>query len=241
MNYSTKAMGGTMFQLGRGACGNFERAIEREWLVTNGMGGYASGTVGDLNTRRYHGLLMAALSPPAGRTLLVAKIDAMVRYGGKTYHLSCNEFVDGTVTPHGYLHLESFFLDGIVPVWHYALADALIEKRVLMAPRQNTTYLHFRVLRASDTLEFELMPLCTHRNYHSHSHGGWDLNIREITNGFEVHAFQGARPYRVICDGARFIADSAWHWNFKHRLETVRGLDDSEDLFCPGRFTLALD
>lgn len=241
MNYSTKAMGERMFQLGRGVCGNFERAIEREWLVTNGMGGYASGTVGDLNTRRYHGLLMAALSPPAGRTLLVAKIDAMVRYGGKIYHLFCNEFVDGTVTPHGYFHLESFFLDGTVPVWHYALADALIEKRVLMMPRQNTTYLHFRVLRASGTLEFELMPLCTHRNYHSHSHSGWDLNIREITNGFEVHAFQGARPYRVICDGARFVADPVWHWNFKHRLETARGLDDSEDLFCPGRFTLALN
>ncbi|MGB4924141.1 MAG: amylo-alpha-1,6-glucosidase [Candidatus Nitrotoga sp.] len=241
MNYSTKAMGGTMFQLGRGACGNFERAIEREWLVTNGMGGYASGTVGDLNTRRYHGLLMAALSPPAGRTLLVAKVDAMVRYGGKIYHLSCNEFVDGTVTPHGYLHLESFFLDGTVPVWHYALADALIEKRVLMAPGQNTTYLYFRVLRASDTLEFELTPLCTHRDYHSHSHGAWDMHLRELTNGFEVHAFQGARPYRVICDGAKFVADPAWYWNFKHRMETARGLDDSEDLFCPGHFILALD
>ena len=238
---SITAMDETIFQLGRGVCGNFERAVEREWLVTNGMGGYASGTVGDLNTRRYHGLLMAALSPPAGRTLLVAKVNATVRYGGKIYHLSCNEFVDGTVTPHGYLHLESFFLDGTVPVWHYALADALIEKRVLMAPGQNTTYLHFRVLRASDTLELELTPLCTYRNYHSHSHGGWDLNIREITNGIEVHAFQGARPYRVICDGARFIADPAWHWNFKHRMETARGLDDSEDLFCPGRITLVLD
>ncbi|RFC35451.1 MAG: putative glycogen debranching enzyme [Candidatus Nitrotoga sp. LAW] len=231
-----------MFQLGRGVCGNFERAIECEWLVTNGMGGYASGTVGDLNTRRYHGLLMAALSPPVvGRTLLVAKMGVTVRYGGETYHLSCNEFVDGTVTPHGYLHLESFFLDGAVPVWRYALADALIEKRVLMAPRQNTTYLHFRVLRASDTLEFELMPLCTYRDYHSHSHGAWDMHLRGLTNGFEVHAFQGACTYRVICDGARFVADSVWHWNFKHRLETARGLDDSEDLFCPGRFTLALD
>ena len=230
-----------MFQLGRGACGNFERAIEREWLVTNGMGGYASGTVGDLNTRRYHGLLMAALSPPAGRTLLVAKVDAMVRYGGKIYHLSCNEFVDGTVTPHGYLHLESFFLDGTVPVWHYALADALIEKRVLMASGQNTTYLYFRVLRASDTLEFELTPLCTYRDYHSHSHGAWDMHFRELTNGFEVHALQGARPYRVICDGAKFVADPAWYWNFKHRMETARGLDDSEDLFCPGHFILALD
>lgn len=234
-------MNETHLQLGRGVCGNFERAVESEWLVTNGMGGYASGTVGDMNTRRYHGLLMAALSPPVGRTLLVAKIDATVRYGGKTYHLSCNEFVDGTVTPHGYLHLESFFLDGTAPVWHYALADALIEKRVLMAPGQNTTYLHFRVLRASDTLELELTPLCTYRDYHSHSHGGWDMHISEIRNGFKVHALQDARPYRVICNGAKFIADPAWYWNFKHRMEAVRGMDDSEDLFCPGRFTLTLD
>lgn len=231
----------SIFQLGRGVCGNFERAVELEWLVTNGMGGYASGTVGDLNTRRYHGLLMAALSPPVERTLLVAKVDATVRYKEKTYHFSCNEFIDGTVSPHGYLHLESFFLDGTVPVWHYALADALIEKRVLMTPGQNTTYLHFRVLRASDTLELELMPLCTYRDYHRHSHGGWDMDIREITNGFEVHAFQGAHPYRVICDGARFIADPAWYWNFKHRIETARGLDDSEDLFCPGHFILNLE
>ncbi|WP_239249708.1 amylo-alpha-1,6-glucosidase [Candidatus Nitrotoga sp. M5] len=238
---SLNVMNETHLHLGRGVCGNFEQAVEREWLVTNGMGGYASGTVGDLNTRRYHGLLMAALTPPAGRTLLVAKMDVTVRYGGKTYPLFCNEFVDGTVTPHGYLHLETFFMDGTVPVWHYALADALIEKRVLMAPGQNTTYLHFRILRASDTLELELKPLCTYRDYHSHSHGDWDMHISEIRNGFKAHASQSARSYRIICNGAKFIADPAWYWNFKHRVETVRGMDDSEDLFCPGRFTLTLD
>ncbi len=228
-------------QLGRGDCGEFNRIIEREWLVTNGMGGFASGTVGDMNTRRYHGLLMAALTPPVGRTLLVAKVDATVRYGGKTYQLFSNEFVDGTVVPHGHLHLETFFLDGSIPVWRYALADALIEKRVLMEPGQNTTHLHFRVLRASAMLELELTPLCTYRDYHSHSHGGWDMNIRQISNGFEVQAFHGARPYRVICDGAKFVSDPAWYWNFKHRMEAARGLDDSEDLFCPGRFALTLD
>jgi len=238
-----------LIELGRGDCGNLERAAGREWLVTNGIGGYASGTVSDMNTRRYHGLLMAAMSPPLGRTLLVAKADATVRYAGDTYRLSCNEFADGTtdgtangtIDPHGYLHLESFFLDGAVPVWRYALADALLEKRVLMAPGLNTTYLHFRVLRASDTLELELKPLCTYRDYHGHSHGAWDMAIREISNGFEVQAFQGARPYRVRCDGATFTPDSVWHWNFKHRMEAARGLDDSEDLFSPGRFTLALN
>lgn len=194
-----------------------------------------------MNTRRYHGLLMAALSPPLGRTLLVAKVDVTVRYGGATYQLSCNEFSDGTITSHGYLHLESFFLDGAVPVWHYALADALIEKRVLMEPGQNTTHLHFRVLRASAMLELELTPLCTYRDYHSHSHGGWNMDISQISNGFEVQAFHGARPYRVICDCAAFTSDPAWHWNFKHRMEAARGLDDNEDLFRPGRFTLTLD
>lgn len=238
---STEEIDKTAIQLGRGDCGNFGSTVEREWLVTNGMGGFASGTVGDMNTRRYHGLLMAAFAPPVGRTLLVAKMEASVRYAGESYQLFSNEFVDGTVTPHGHLHLESFFLDGTVPVWHYALADALIEKRVLMEPGQNTTHLHFRVLRASDTLELDLTPLCTYRDYHSHSHGGWDMNIREITNGFEVQAFHGARLYRVICDGAMFASAPAWHWNFKHRMETARGLDDSEDLFRPGRFILTLN
>jgi len=236
-----KEIGETVIESGRGDCGSLERAVEREWLVTNGIGGFASGTISDMNTRRYHGLLMAALSPPVGRTLLVAKVDATVRYGGATYQLSCNEFSDGTITAHGYLHLESFFLDGAVPVWHYALADALIEKRVLMEPGQNTTHLHFRVLRASATLELELTPLCTYRDYHSHTHGGWDMNISQISNGFEVQAFHGARPYRVICDRAAFTSDPAWYWNFKHRMEAARGLDDNEDLFRPGRFTLTLD
>lgn len=238
---SIDATDGTVIGLGRGDCGSLERAVEREWLVTNGMGGFASGTLGDVNTRRYHGLLMAAFSPPVGRTLLVAKADAAVRYAGNTYQLSCNEFADGTIAPHGYLHLESFFLDGAAPVWRYVLADALIEKRVLMAPGQNTTYLHFSVLRASATLELELKPLCTYRDYHSHSHGGWDMAIGRISDGFEVLAFPGAHPCRVICDGAAFTSDPAWHWNFKHRKEASRGLDDSEDLFCPGRFTLALN
>jgi predicted glycogen debranching enzyme len=235
-----KAIDETVIVLGRGDCGSLERTVQREWLVTNGMGGFASGTICDMNTRRYHGLLMAAFSPPVGRTLLVAKTDVIVRYAGKTYQLFSNEFTDGTITAHGYLHLESFFLDGTVPVWRYALADALIEKRVLMEPGRNTTHLHFRVIRASDTLDLELIPLCAYRDYHSHTHGGWDMGVRQINGGFEVQAYPGARSYRVLCDGAAFASDPAWYWNFKHRMEAERGLDASEDLFCPGRFTQTL-
>lgn len=226
--------------LGRDSWGTFELAIRREWLVTNGIGGFACGTVGEVNTRRYHGLLMAALTPPLERTLLVAALDVVVHYGAEQHRLFTHEFTDGTVDSHGYLQIESFHLDRGVPVWRYAIADALLEKRVSMVPGENTTCVSFRMLRAGTALELELMPLCSYRDYHSHGHGGWDMNVRDIKDGFEIAAFSGARSYRVICAGASFKHDEAWHWNFRHRAESARGLDDSEDLYRPGRFTLRL-
>lgn len=227
--------------LGRDICGEFELAAEREWLVTNGLGGFASGTVGEVNTRRYHGLLMAALAPPAERTLLVAKVDVRLHYGGRTYALFTNEFADGTIDPHGYRWLESFRLAHGLPVWRYSVADTLIEKRVLMQPGRNATHLNLSILRAGDSLQLELIPLCTYRDYHSHGHGGWNIDVAEIPDGFEVNAFAGAHSYRVTCKGAEFHRDPAWYWNFRHCAESARGLDDTEDLFCPGRFVLRLE
>ncbi|MDO9168184.1 MAG: amylo-alpha-1,6-glucosidase [Methylobacter sp.] len=231
----------TQIKLEAGDCKTFEQAVEHEWLISNGIGGFASGTVCEANTRRYHGLLVAALEPPTGRVLLVAKLDMSVRYRGQDYLLFSNEFADGTIAPQGYVHLESFQLDNGLPVWRYAIADALIEKRIVMKPGQNTTYVHIQVLRASDELAVELMPLCTYRDYHSHSHGGWDLGVRELAQGVEINAFAGAHAYRLSCEQAAFTVEPDWYWNFKHRAETVRGLDDSEDLFRPGRFTLTLN
>ena len=92
--------------------------------MTNGLGGYACGTVALANTRRYHAFLMASLAPPVQRTLLVAKIDLSVEYLGVKTDLGTNEFAGGAITPQGFIHLESFaVLDGI-PTWRYAVADA---------------------------------------------------------------------------------------------------------------------
>lgn len=226
--------------LGRDVCGTFQRAVEREWLVSNGLGGFAAGTVSTTNTRRYHGLLIAALKPPVARTLLVAAVETRVNYAGQHYALAAHEFSDGTLAPRGYLYLESFHLDNGLPVWRYALADALLEQRLLMNPGANTSYMHFHVLRAGAALDLELTPLCTHRDYHSQGHGGQDPALREISNGVEIDAFPGAHRYRLTCAAAAFERDPAWYWHFKHRAESARGLDDSEDLFRPGRFTLRL-
>lgn len=227
--------------LGRADCGQLDSAISREWLVTNGLGGYAAGTVSGANTRRYHGLLVAALRPPLGRTVMVAKIDPTAYYGDQTYSLSCNEYIDGTIDPHGYHYLESFHLEGLIPVWTYALADARLEQRVWMAHGYNTTYLTYTLARASTPLALRLTPLCTYRDYHSHNRGGWHVGVAQVRGGFEIQAFAEAQPYRIVADQGDFKARGDWYWNFKHRVESERGLDYSEDLFAPGYMNLSLE
>lgn len=174
-------------------CAGSRQAIEHEWLIGNGIGGFAAGTIAEANTRRYHGLLLAALTPPGGRTLMVSKLDLSVHYLGRDYALFSNEFADGTIAPEGYLHLQSFHLDQGLPVWRYAVADALIEKRILMQPGRNATWVELTVLRAAGPLALTLTPLCAYRDYHGHTQGGWIPNLQAGLDGFEITAFPGAR------------------------------------------------
>src|SRR3970282_475873 len=102
-------------EFGREICCELSAAESREWLVTNGIGGFASGTVAGTLARRYHGLLVAALAPPLGRTLLVAKVHDSLQYQGATYHLFANRWGDGGVDPHGYREIERFRLEGMTP------------------------------------------------------------------------------------------------------------------------------
>jgi len=226
--------------LGRADCGHFKTMSEKEWLVTNGLGGYACGTISGANTRRYHGLLVAALHPPVERTVLVAKIDALAEYGNHTFPLFANEFGEGTIDPHGYRHLESFHLDGLIPVWTYALADARLEQRIWMKHGHNTTYLTYTVTRVTDAVALTLTPLCTYRDYHSHHHGSWSFEEKAIPQGFEICNTHGTQAYRVVVDKGEFQLAPEWYWNFRHRLESYRGLDDREDLLAAGRFRVSL-
>src|SRR5690349_20069427 len=122
---------------GREVCGVLEIGEEREWLVTNGIGGFASGTVSGSSTRRYHGLLVAALKPPVGRMQLVAYAQETARYDGADYAMGTVRWAGGAVEPKGYLNIESFRLEGTVPVWRFAFADALLEKRIWMQQGEN--------------------------------------------------------------------------------------------------------
>jgi predicted glycogen debranching enzyme len=230
----------TLLRLHRDTLGDFDGATRREWLVTNGIGGFAAGSVAGANTRRYHGMLIAALHPPVARTLLVAKLDATASHDGKTYALSSNEYADGTIDPHGYRLIEQFALDGSVPTWTYALGDAQLIQRIWMEHGHNATYVQFELARASRSVRLTIAPLCAYRDYHAQARGRFQPAIVAQDRGVSIAAFDGARRYCVVSDRGAFRADASWYWNFKHRIESQRGLDDIEDLYRPGEFTIDL-
>jgi predicted glycogen debranching enzyme len=196
--------------------------------------------VAGANTRRYHGFLVASLNPPVERMLLVAKIEVSAHYLGLETDLSANEFEGGAVSGQGFIHLESFAVQAGIPIWRYAIADALLETRIFMAPGANTSYLRVELLRASAPLRVTLKPLVTYRDYHSHGRGAQALQVESDSAECRVQAFPGARPYRLSVSDGRFTAAPEWYWNFWHRVEAQRGLDAVEDLFTPGSFAADL-
>lgn len=223
-------------RLGRDLCGTWDEAVRREWLVANGLGGYACGTVALANTRRYHAFLMASLAPPVARTLLVAKVEVSVEYLGCRYALTSNEFADGTIDPRGFIGIESFAVEHGIPVWRYALADALLEQRIFMAPGANVSYLTLDLKRASAAARVELKPLTAYRELHAHERGGRPFGVEARAAGCTVRAFEGARSFHLEVDRGDFSALPEWYWKFFHREEAARGLDALEDLFVPGVF-----
>src|SRR5215467_7578188 len=137
----------------RSTCCDIHETIAREWLVTNGLGGYASGTVAGTLTRMQQGLLVAALDEDAAPQLLLAKIDEEVVFDQRTYYLGTNEYRDSTLNPAGFVHLESFRLEEGFPVFTYRLGGIdgiLLEKHIWMPRGYNTTCIQYRALRTTD-------------------------------------------------------------------------------------------
>src|SRR3982751_2354021 len=119
-----------MIRFGEDVCSNLDAALRKEWLETNGLGGFASSTIVGLNTRRYHGLLTAATRPPVGRAVLLSKVEEMLLVGGQRFELSCNQY-PGVVHPQGHFYLQEFRLDPF-PTFVYKVADLTVEKRVFL-------------------------------------------------------------------------------------------------------------
>ncbi|MEO0395915.1 MAG: amylo-alpha-1,6-glucosidase [Cyanobacteria bacterium P01_A01_bin.137] len=231
-----------MLTFGRELCGDLATAEAREWLVTNGIGDYAAGTIAGVLSRRYHGLLVAALKPPLGRTLLVTKLDETVYADGQRYGLATNRWGDGSIEPQGYRFIEGFRLEGTTPIWTFALGDGLLEKRIWMQPGENTTYVRYCRQRGNAPIELSLRVLVNYRDYHGNTQGqNWQMETGRVPNGVYVRAFDGAVPYYILCDRNDFQLHHDWYHGFDLTMERYRGLSDRDDHLCVASLAVTLE
>ena len=227
-------------RIGPETCRDLDAALSREWLVTNGLGGYASGTIAGVNTRRYHGLLVASMNPPVQRMVLLAALEEWVLTpGADPQPLSAQEYWDGTVYPDGFRQLAEVEVDGMLPVFRWTVADRLVEKRVWMQHGLNRTVVSYQ-LRQGPALTLQLRALFAHRDYHQQRHGQSDFDAAETNDGWIVDA-ENLRSYLEVRPAPVVRSRPDWYWRILHRAERDRGLDDEEDLFTPGVVEIALD
>lgn len=239
----------SFIQIGKDICTDLAAAEEREWLVTNGIGGFACGTLAGTLSRRYHGLLIAALDPPRNRTLLVTKADEILRAGGDTYALSANRWASGAIDPTGYRYLESVRLEGAIPVWTYICGGTRIEKRIWMEHGANTTYVRYAVSGATQPVDLELKVLVNYRDFNSLTHAGdWRMRLEPIERGVKITAFDGAVPFYLHSAGASAqLADSnlatggPWYRDYELSQEEARGFDHHEDHLLAAIFHATLE
>ena len=192
--------------LDRDVCTDVEAGLNHEWLATNGLGGYAAGTLNGATTRSYHGLLVAALRPPVERYVLVTKIDEEIeitreRSQPQIYKLGVNEYQDGTIDPRGYNYLKRFAIDGDIPIFIYQLNPHItLEKRVWMEYGQNTTYVQYEMRpildeeASKDTIMLHLLPFCLYRDHHATTQGSndWRFQVDNERNSIRVRADNNA-------------------------------------------------
>jgi predicted glycogen debranching enzyme len=230
-----------MIQFDSSTCTNFESASKREWLETNGIGGFASGTISGANIRRYNGLLTAATKPPLGRLVLLSKFEETLTIDGKSYELSANQYPN-TVYPDGYKYLKSFRLDPF-PIWTFEVEGVEIEKTVFMIYGSNSTVVEYKskIQNPKSKIEFELKPLLAFREYHylRHEDSRFNSDFDVSENQVSVQPY-AEMPKLFFNHNAKAVERTgAWYRNFEYAIERERGFDFQEDLFQP--FNLKFD
>jgi predicted glycogen debranching enzyme len=235
----------TVIRFDEETCSHLDSAVSREWLETNGLGGFASSTIIGLNTRRYHGLLVAATKPPVGRYVLLSKLEETLSLDGKSFDLSANRY-PGAVHPQGFRYLKQFRLDPF-PLFTYEINGIVIEKTVFMIHGENSTVVQYelktkgRSQQAPSQITLELRPLIAFRDYHSTTHENGALNpLVEAQSGWAaVTPYQGLPTLYLAHSAAELSPKSGWYRHFEYDVERERGLDFQEDLFNP--CTLSFD
>jgi len=233
-----------MIQFERETWSDLEAALRREWLETNGLGGFASSTIVGLNTRRYHGLLVAATKPPVGRLVLLSKLEETLLIDGRRFDLSANRY-PGVIHPQGFHYLKQFHLDPF-PVFTYEVDGIEMDKSVFMIHGENSVVIHYELRKNNrpevpKNLRLEIRPLIAFRDYHGTTHENGVINpaVQESSGLASVTPYHGLPSLHLAHNAIELRKTGDWYRNFEYDAERERGLDCSEDLFNP--FALCFD
>jgi len=217
----------------KSVCSDLSQALKKEWLETNGLGGFASSTIAGLNTRRYHGLLVAATAPPVGRKVILSKLEETLVAEGQSYELSANQYPD-VVHPKGHELLREFRLRPF-PTFVYEAGGLRLTKTVFMVHGENTTVITYS-LTGGRRIVLHVRPLVAFRDFHHLTRENADLK-REVEVSAGVLKFQpypDAPALLLAHSPAELETEGCWYRNFEYAEEKSRGLDFREDLYSPG-------
>jgi predicted glycogen debranching enzyme len=222
-----------------------EQLIQREWLVTNGLGGYASSTLAGVCTRRYHALLVAALPAPHGRTVMLNHLMEQVRLpNGKTVRLGGEQLADGQLDLHGLEFFREFRLEFGLPVWRWEIDDWVLEKRILLLHEQNTVHVNYSLAAGEGTLRLKLRLAVHFRQHDAKVSTTFDrpYTLTAIDDRYEIADKSDLPPLRFRVQGQRaaFTVESQRTKPLLYSVEEDRGYDARGDLWSPGHFRIDL-
>lgn len=219
-----------IYRLDEQQCGNLEVSARREWLLTNGIGGYAMGTPSDVATRRYHGLLVAAIRPPADRMVLLAAIDTFIQGDGNPIGLSSNQY-PGAIFPQGYQFLRSFSV-GKVATWEFEAEKMRLRKKLYVHPGVNACTIEYENTGSTPFL-LTLRPLVCHKHHHENfaERPNYPANL-QFQRGRTLLS-EGGIDLTICHPNSQRVPVQGWYYRFEHARELDRGLNPRDDLFCP--------
>lgn len=224
----------------KGILQNYTEATRHEWLETNGLGGWASSSIIGCHTRRYHGLLVAAIVPPADRIAMVSKLDETVVTPSGRYELGVNNY-GGVIHPHGNDYQTSFMKD-LFPRFTYEVAAITLKKTIAMVHGENTTLVVYDVIRADQPFILELLPLFSVRGYHSlmRANDAVHHEANFSNHVFQTKLYDSTPDIFIKVPGGVYRHNPNWYFHFNYDMEKYRGLDFVEDLFTHGNFSISL-
>src|SRR5437868_2788499 len=213
-----------------------------EWIEADGLGGFASGTVSGIRSRRYHALLLAATTPPAGRMVLVNGFDAWVETPDGTVALSSQRYGPDVIHPDGAARIESFEYEPW-PRWRYKIDNDLFVEQELVIPKgESAVFISWKLVSNRDVdLKLKVRPFLSGRDFHSthHENGAFRFDAEQNGEGVTFRSYDGV-PAVMAHSNGRYAHEPSWYRNFLYSEEQARGLDAAEDLASPGVFEFSL-